>query len=29
MFLARRIGDDSTDVRLANLNDARDVLRKS
>jgi hypothetical protein len=26
---ARRIGDDSTDVRLADLNDAGRVLRKS
>jgi hypothetical protein len=29
MVLARRIGDDRTSVRLADLNDAGDVLRQS
>ncbi len=29
MFPARRIGDDSPEVRLADHNDAGDVLRKS
>ncbi len=29
MFPARRIGDDSTEVRLADHNDAGDVLCKS
>ncbi len=29
MFPARRIGDDSTEVRLADHNDAGDVLRNS